>query len=145
MKSDDPLSLDNQFCFALYASSLAMTQLYKKFLEPIGITYPQYTVLLILWEQDGVSLKAIAERLGQKSGSLTPVLKRMESEGLIKRVRGIENDRSLSVQLTEQGKALKSKASDISDCVVETSGLPLEEIKSIIDKLAHIRANILAD
>ena len=80
MSDNACLLLDNQLCFSLYSTSLAMTQLYKPLLEPIGITYPQYLILLILWETDGLSLKSVADRLGQKSGALTPVIKRMEEE-----------------------------------------------------------------
>ena len=142
-RSDNPLSLDNQLCFALYSTSLAMTQMYKELLQPVGLTYPQYTIMLILWEQDGVALKHIAERLGQKSGSLTPVIKRMESDGLIQRVRGKEDDRTLSIELTGKGRKLRQKCLKINQCIVEACDLPLTNLADLRDNLKRLRQNLL--
>lgn len=142
-RSDNPLSLDNQLCFALYSTSLAMTQMYKELLQPVGLTYPQYTIMLILWEQDGVALKHIAERLGQKSGSLTPVIKRMESDGLIQRVRGKEDDRTLSIELTSKGRKLRQKCLKINQCIVEACDLPLTNLTDLRDNLKRLRQNLL--
>lgn len=142
MKPDDQLSLDNQLCFALYSTSLAMTQLYKKHLTPLGLTYPQYTIMLILWEKNGISLKTISNRLGQQSGSLTPVIKRMEKDGLIKRIRGTTDERTLSIELMPSGKALKEKAKHINQCIFESCGLAEEEVESLWQKLTALRNNI---
>jgi len=144
MSSSDALKLENQLCFALYSTSLAMTQLYKELLADLNITYPQYTIMLILWEQDKLSLKEIADRLGQKSGALTPVVKRLESEGLVTRYRGIEDDRSLSIQLTARGNKMKAKALKINRCVAEACGLKNEELSTLRENLVALREKITA-
>ncbi|MBC3766841.1 MarR family winged helix-turn-helix transcriptional regulator [Neptunicella marina] len=142
MNADQRLLLDNQLCFALYSASLAMTQLYKPHLEKLGLTYPQYTILLILWEQDARSLKDIANQLGQKSGSLTPVIKRMEADGLVQRKRGVENDRTLSIELTSKGEALKQQALMVNQCVFEACGTDVAELTELKNKLVSLKNQI---
>ncbi|NLQ17334.1 MarR family transcriptional regulator [Marinomonas sp. M1K-6] len=139
----NPLLLDNQLCFALYSTSLAMTQFYKEPLSAIGLTYPQYTVMLILWEQDGVSLKHISDALGQKSGALTPVIKRMEADGLVQRLRGVDDDRSLSIALTEKGKKLREQGLDVNRCVAEACGLEMSEVVALREQLMALRAKLI--
>ncbi|RBO80252.1 MarR family winged helix-turn-helix transcriptional regulator [Marinomonas aquiplantarum] len=143
MKPNDPLLLDNQLCFALYSTSLAMTQFYKEPLAKIGLTYPQYTIMLILWEQDGVSLKHIAQALGQKSGALTPVIKRMEGDGLVQRLRGVEDDRSLSIALTEKGRALREQGLEVNRCVAEACGIEMQEVIALRDQLNRLKAKLM--
>ncbi|AEF56146.1 MarR family winged helix-turn-helix transcriptional regulator [Marinomonas posidonica] len=143
MKPNDPLLLDNQLCFALYSTSLAMTQFYKEPLAKIGLTYPQYTIMLILWEKDGVSLKHIAQALGQKSGALTPVIKRMESDGLVQRLRGIEDDRSLSIALTEKGRALRKHGLEVNRCVAEVCGIEMQEVIALREQLNRLKARLI--
>ncbi|WP_394182941.1 MarR family winged helix-turn-helix transcriptional regulator [Marinomonas posidonica] len=143
MKPNDPLLLDNQLCFALYSTSLAMTQFYKEPLAKIGLTYPQYTIMLILWEQDGVSLKHIAQSLGQKSGALTPVIKRMEGDGLVQRLRGVEDDRSLSIALTEKGRALREQGLEVNRCVAEACGIEMQEVVALRDQLNRLKAKLI--
>lgn len=143
MSSSNALLLDNQLCFSLYSASLAITQLYKDQLAPLGLTYPQYTIMLILWEKDGVSLKYIADKLLQKSGSLTPVIKRMEAEDIIKRVRGKEDDRMLSIELTDKGRALKIEGLQVNQCIAETCGLKNQEIQGLKQQLVQLRNNLL--
>ncbi|MDX1634005.1 MAG: MarR family transcriptional regulator [Marinobacter sp.] len=142
MPDDSALRLDNQLCFSLYSASLAMTQLYKPHLEPLGLTYPQYLVLLILWEQDGIGLKDIGARLRQKSGALTPVIKRLEQDGLVRRVRLAGNERQLDIRLTERGHALKTEAAHINRCVAEECGMPTSDMKALKDRLDQLRANL---
>lgn len=142
MTQRDPLTLDNQLCFALYSTSLAMTQAYKPLLEPLGLTYTQYTIMLILWEQDGVTLKFIAERLGQKSGSLTPVIKRMESEGLVKRIRGKDDDRALNIALTDAGKTLRVRGLEVNRCLAESCGISLQEMETLKNTLLELKKRI---
>ena len=101
------LALDAQLCFALYSASLAMTKLYKPLLDRLGLTYPQYLVMLVLWEEDAMSVKEIGERLFLDSGTLTPLLKRLEAAGLVKRTRSTEDERQVIVALTPQGEGLK--------------------------------------
>ena len=107
------LKLDNQLCFALYATSRAMTQAYQPLLEPLGLTYPQYLVMLVLWEQDGVSVKQLGERLLLDSGTLTPLLKRLEAAGLLQRQRASQDERRVEVWLSDAGKALEQQAAAI--------------------------------
>ena len=143
MKTDKPNQLDQQLCFALYSTSLAMTQKYKEPLAEIGLTYPQYTVMLILWHNDGVSLKYLSERLGPKPGALTPVIKRMEAEGLVVRRRGLEDDRSLSIELTDHGRALSEKGAKVSECIASASGMDLEEMTRLHEQLIDLREKLL--
>ncbi|WP_111637354.1 MarR family winged helix-turn-helix transcriptional regulator [Marinomonas shanghaiensis] len=140
---NNPLLLDNQLCFALYSTSLAMTQFYKEPLSAIGLTYPQYTVMLILWEQDGVSLKHISDALGQKSGALTPVIKRMEADGLVKRLRGVDDDRSLSIALTEKGKTLREQGLDVNRCVAQACGMNMDDVVALREQLVALRNKLI--
>ncbi len=143
MSSTNRLLLENQLCFALNSASLAMAQLYKEHLAPLGLTYPQFTIMLILWENDGVSLKYIADRLGQKSGSLTPVVKRMEAENFIKRVRGKDDDRMLSIELTEKGNDLKNQGHLINQCIAEKCDIPGIEISTLKGHLVELKKSLL--
>ena len=139
MTQPNRLKLDNQLCFAIYSTSLAITQAYRERLAPIGLTYAQYTVMLILWEKDCVSLKCIADRLGQKSGSLTPVIKRMECDGLIKRIRGKDDDRALSIELTEKGEALKAQGMEVNQCIADCCEISIDEMQTLRDQLHCLR------
>jgi MarR family transcriptional regulator, organic hydroperoxide resistance regulator len=111
---DQALLLDQQLCFALYSSSLQLTRLYKPHLDALGLTYPQYLVMLVLWEQDalpeGLVVHELGGRLGLDSGTLTPLLKRMEARGWVRRIRDLEDERRVRLQLTEAGRALKARA-----------------------------------
>ena len=139
----DIMPLDRQLCFSLYSASLSMTQLYKPLLEPLGLTYPQYLIMLILWEQDGVSLKLIGARLGQKSGALTPVLKRLEQDGLVERIRDEKDERALNIKLTDKGEALRKDAAKVGPCVAEACGMPIPELVELKAKLEKLRSNLL--
>lgn len=142
MKNDMPQQLDQQLCFALYSTSLAMTQTYKEPLAEIGLTYPQYTVMLILWHNDGVNLKHLSQRLGPKPGALTPVIKRMEADGLVIRRRGLDDDRSLSIELTEKGRALSKKAAKVGECIANACGMDHEEMSSLHQQLIALREKL---
>ena len=106
----DPQHLDEQLCFALYSASRALTRAYAPLLEPLGLTYPQYLVLLVLWERDGVPVKQLGERLALDSGTLTPLLKRLATQGLVERRRGEDDERVVRIHLTAAGRALRSRA-----------------------------------
>jgi len=108
--TDFPLLLDNQLCFAVYSTGHAFNRVYKPLLDRLGLTYPQYLVMLVLWERDDVAVKDIGARLFLDSGTLTPLLKRLEAAGLIKRTRGTEDERQVLVALTPQGHALREKS-----------------------------------
>ncbi len=110
MAQRDPLLVDEQLCFALYNASRALTRAYGPLLEPLGLTYPQYLALLVLWERDGVAVKHIGERLALDSGTLTPLLKRLEQQGLVERRRAEDDERVVRIYLTSAGRALRLKA-----------------------------------
>lgn len=111
------LKLENQLCFRLYSASRLVTQAYRPLLEPLGLTYPQYLVLLVLWEHDRQTVGEIGERLLLESNTLTPLLQRMEREGLIVRTKGTSDTRQTVVELTPHGKRLERKAVDIPSCL----------------------------
>lgn len=136
------LRLDNQLCFALYSTSLMMTKAYKPLLEKIGLTYPQYLVMLILWQQDGIGLKDIGEQLFIDSGALTPVIKRMEAMGLLTRIRPAHNERSLEISLTAQGQQLKVAATEVNQQIGLQCGIALADIQQLRDELQQLRSQI---
>ena len=138
----DRLAIDSQLCFSLYSTSLAMTQFYKGLLEPLGLTYSQYIVLLVLWEQDGVTLTYIADKLDQQPGALTPVLKRIEALGLLQRNRNPENERELQVFLTRKGKAMRAKAVNINQCVADACGLKESELSDLRTNINDLRRQL---
>jgi DNA-binding MarR family transcriptional regulator len=142
--NDAALRLDNQLCFALYSASLAMTKLYKPLLEALQLTYPQYLVMLVLWETDGMSVSALGERLYLDSGTLTPLLKRMEAGGLLHRRRSTEDERRVEVFLSPEGRALKAKAVSIPACVVAASACPIPELMSLTGQIQTLRDQITA-
>lgn len=131
--------LDNQLCFALYSASLAMTKLYKPMLDSLGLTYPQYLVMLVLWETDGPSVSSLGERLNLDSGTLTPLLKRMEAAGWLVRQRSSTDERRVHVWLSTKGRQLQSQAAFIPECVLTQSGLPLTELVSLNRKVQQLR------
>ncbi|HEX4916409.1 MAG TPA: MarR family transcriptional regulator [Limnobacter sp.] len=140
MNNQDPLALENQLCFSLYSTSLAITQLYKPLLAPLGLTYPQYLVMLILWREDGLSLIGIARQLGQQPGALTPVIKRMAEQGLLTRNRSVEDERQLQIYLTDAGKRMHDQALHIHRCIFEQCGMSGEaliRLKTELDELRH--------
>jgi DNA-binding MarR family transcriptional regulator len=108
-----PLTLDAQLCFALYSTSLAMTKTYKPLLDKLGLTYPQYLAMLVLWESDDVAVKDIAARLNLDSATITPLLKRLEAQGYVERIRGVDDERIVYVRLTKAGTSLKRAARDV--------------------------------
>lgn len=139
----DPLALENQFCFALYSASLAMTKVYKPFLDTLGLTYPQYLVMLVLWQQDDVLVKSIGEKLFLDSGTLTPLLKRLEASGLIARTRDEADERQVRITLTHEGRALRKKAHSIPREVLCASGQPHEALQQLRTQLSAIRNDLI--
>ena len=133
------LRLDNQVCFALYSASLAMTKLYKPLLDTIGLTYPQYLVMLVLWEQDGLTVSDLGERLFLDSGTLTPLLKRLEAQGHIARLRDVEDERRVRITLTADGRALRDRAEVIPQCVLQSSQCSLPELAALTGQLKNLR------
>ena len=131
----DALRLDSQLCFALYAATRAMTQAYAPLLEPLGLTYPQYLVMLVLWEGCGVPVKHLGERLQLDSGTLTPLLKRLEAQGLVARRRDTDDERVVRIDLTAAGRALRRRAADVPRKLLCKMDLDLPE-------LAQLRAQL---
>jgi MarR family transcriptional regulator, organic hydroperoxide resistance regulator len=138
------LRLDNQLCFAVYAAAQAFTATYKPLLEPLGLTYPQYLTMLVLWEEDGLTVSAIGERLGLDSGTLTPLLKRLEAAGFVNRTRGTADERQVLIALTPAGRSLKQKAKGIPAKLLCASGMSLAQIKGLHGALGRLGANLRA-
>jgi DNA-binding MarR family transcriptional regulator len=141
------LKLSNQLCFPLYALSRKMTGHYLPLLNKIGLTYPQYLVMLVLWEEDGVSVKALGHKLMLDSGTLSPMLKKLEDRELIVRKRLQEDERVVIITLTESGRKLKENAADIPEqikCSLEVSDKELRELKvlaeGLLDKINKMEA-----
>ncbi|TXF90774.1 MarR family transcriptional regulator [Neolewinella aurantiaca] len=124
---DAKLKLENQVCFPIYSASRLITKAYKPFLDKLGLTYPQYLVLLVLWEEDGVAVSKITDRLILNTNTLSPLLKRMEKLELLSRRRSAEDERSVIVQLTEKGKQLKVEAQSVPQKLLD--GLVADNIK----------------
>lgn len=135
----DLLTLDRQMCFALYSASLAMTRLYKPLLSELGLTYPQYLVMLVLWEKDGIQVSTLKERLFLDYGTLTPLVKRLEKHGLLVRQRSPEDERQVIVRLTEKGKSLQQAAARIPQRVASASGCSLAELEDLKTELCALR------
>ncbi len=143
-EAEDPLVLDNQLCFALYSASLQMTKLYKPLLEKLGLTYPQYVTMLSLWETDGVTVGALGERLFLDSGTLTPLLKRLEAAGLVTRTRNADDERQVLIRLTAKGRGLKQKAQCIPQEIGAKGGLTVQESLTLRKTLKKLRAALAA-
>ena len=141
--SDEQLQLDSQLCFALYSASLQMTKAYKPLLQSIGLTYPQYLAMLVLWERDGLTVGEISARLLTEPGSLTPLLKRLEAEGLISRTRSNIDERVVELHLTDAGRALKQRAKDFPSCMVECTGQSPEALLALRNQLVSLRSALL--
>jgi DNA-binding MarR family transcriptional regulator len=142
-RAHDPLALGNQFSFALYSASLAMTKTYKPFLDTLGLSYPQYLVMLVLWQQDAVPVKAIGEQLFLNSGAVAPLLRRLEASSLITRVRDAGDERQTRIALTAKGRALKKKAQEITRKVAAASGQPQAALAHLRAQLSVIRDDLI--
>ena len=142
--TDRALLLDNQLCFALYSASLAMTKLYKPLLDDLGLTYPQYLAMLVLWERDGLMVSEMGERLSLDSGTLTPLLKRLEAAGLVARIRAVEDERRVHVTLTAAGRRLKTRAAKIPACIVQAAQCPAPELISLTRQVQALRQRLTA-
>jgi MarR family transcriptional regulator, organic hydroperoxide resistance regulator len=129
------VALDDQLCFALYAASRAVTARYRPMLEEIGLTYPQYLVMMLLWESDNQTVGQLGSRLALDSGTLSPLLKRLTAAGLVTRHRRVEDERSVSIALTEQGRALQDKAVRISEEMIGAIGFDTAEFDELKERL----------
>ena len=144
LSSDAALLLDNQLCFALYSASLAMTKLYKPLLDALGLTYPQYLVMLVLWEGDGLMVSELGQRLSLDSGTLTPLLKRLESAGLVSRMRDAADERRVHIRLTAAGRRLKTRAAQVPACVLAASQCSVPELLQLTAQVRALRERLAA-
>ena len=132
------LRLDSQICFSLQAASRAFNGVYRVILKDLGLTYPQYLVMLVLWEEGELPVKKLGEHLRLDSGTLSPLLKRLESAGLVRRERSARDERSVEVRLTEEGTALRERAVRVPRRIVAATGLDLEEIGKLRERLDQL-------
>ncbi|WP_151731193.1 MarR family winged helix-turn-helix transcriptional regulator, partial [Acinetobacter seifertii] len=136
------LKLENQLCFLIYSTNLALNQLYRKLLTPLGITYPQYLVMLVLWEKDEITVSEIGNKLFLESSTLTPILKKLEAIQLVNRTRSKEDERQVIITLSEKGKELKEQAVNIPAHILEASSCDMTTLLSLKDQLTQLRTNI---
>ncbi|MGH3715585.1 MAG: MarR family winged helix-turn-helix transcriptional regulator [Micromonosporaceae bacterium] len=140
----DRLELDRQVCFALYAASRAVTHLYRPVLDALGLTYPQYLVLLVLWERGPTTVKELGTALSLDSGTLSPLLKRLESAGLVRRSRRADDERSVRVELTDAGSALRERAEHVPGKIAAATGLELAELDALRRRLTELTTTVNA-
>ena len=144
MSNYENLLLDNQLCFALYAATNAITKAYRPKLKKVGLTYPQYLVLVVLWESDGLSMKGLMSLLKLDTGTLTPLVKRMEKAGLVTRVRSEKDERVVNVFMTTKAKKLEHKVTDIQKAVVCEAGLTKTAFFELRDTLNKLTESLAA-
>lgn len=140
-----PVPLNGQLCFALYGASIAMGRVYKPMLDALGLTFPQYLVLQVLWERDGRTVGALAERLSLEPSTITPLVKRLEASGLVTRKRAADDERRVHVTLTDRGQALRADSVCISEQVIAKTQLALPELKSLTDQIQSLRRALASD
>ncbi|MBB4184939.1 DNA-binding MarR family transcriptional regulator [Sinorhizobium terangae] len=136
--SDEMLTLGQQLCFAVYSAGHAFNRTYKPLLDRFGLTYPQYLVLLALWQHDKMTVKRIGEEMGLDSGTLSPLLKRLEAAGYVSRLRDREDERQVIVSLTEKGRKLKAEAFVILADISKATGCTLEEVRELREALQRL-------
>jgi DNA-binding MarR family transcriptional regulator len=142
MANNDPLQLDSMLCFAVYAAGHAFTRFYKPRLEALGLTYPQYLAFLVLWEQDGLTVKALGEKLFLDSGTITPLLKRLEARGLVRRQRDDEDERQVRIFLTPEGRGLRARALAVPLAVGTALGGDAAAADAMRQGLQQLRARL---
>ncbi|MFJ8195311.1 MarR family winged helix-turn-helix transcriptional regulator [Streptomyces sp. NPDC096152] len=135
---EDWLRLDGQICFSLHAASRAFNGVYRVLLKELGLTYPQYLVMLVLWEHGETPVKRLGEHLRLDSGTLSPLLKRLEAAGLVRRERSARDERSVQVRLTAEGAALRERASEVPRRIVSATGFTLDEIRDLRTRLDRL-------
>lgn len=137
-----PERVDEHICFGLYSTSHAMLRAYTPLLKPLGLTYPQYIVLTALWEADEQTVKALSEKVFLDPGTLTPLLKRMETQGLVTRTRSSQDERKVFIGLTKAGRELKDHAPEITKCIIEKTGIAPAKLGELLDTLVAMRARL---
>jgi DNA-binding MarR family transcriptional regulator len=143
LEERDALSLRNQVCFALYSASLEMTKLYRPLLAPLKLTYPQYLVMLVLWEHSGILVKELGAQLHLDSGTLTPLLKRLEKMGILHRERDPKDERGVIVSLTQQGRSLQAKARGIPGVIACAVGMSADSLSTFRKDVSNLRKDVI--
>ncbi|TIL92178.1 MAG: MarR family transcriptional regulator [Mesorhizobium sp.] len=138
-KLNNPLPLDDQLCYAIYSAGIAIQRVYKPLLDDLGLTYPQYLVLNVLWREDKLTVGGIAEKLALESSTLTPLLKRLEAAGVLRRTRNPANERQVVVALTDKGRELRSRAGCLADALLSSSGQSPAHLNQINRDVRELR------
>lgn len=141
-RTERPVRLDDQLCYAIYSAGIAIQRLYKPLLDELGLTYPQYLVLIILWRDDAQTVGGLAEQLALESSTLTPLLKRLEAAGLVHRTRNPDNERQVVITLTDQGRALKAKAGCVGLSLLTASGRSENELRALNRSIRQLRDDV---
>ncbi|MDP9139892.1 MAG: MarR family transcriptional regulator [Pseudomonadota bacterium] len=139
MAAPDRISLDSQLCFSLYGTSIAINRTYKPMLDGLGITYPQYLVLSVLWEEDGQTITEIANRLSLEPSTITPLVKRLEQAGFLSRQRNPEDERQVTVSLVKKGRDLQKQTGCLTDALLRKSGMTVKEITALNQQVQKLR------
>ena len=139
MTAPQPIPLDSQLCFSLYGTTIAINRTYKPMLDAMGITYPQYLVLSTLWEGDGQTISAIADRLALEPSTITPLVKRLEAAGFVQRLRSTKDERLVGVHLTDKGRGLQAQTGCLTDTLLQRSGMTVEEIVALNVRIQKLR------
>ncbi|PKU21817.1 MarR family winged helix-turn-helix transcriptional regulator [Telmatospirillum siberiense] len=137
--ADEQLTLGRFLCFAIYSANHAFNRVYKPLLDKLGLTYPQYLVMVILWEDDDQTVGRIGERLYLESSTLTPLLKRLEAAGYLRRERDMSDERQVRVRLTDSGRQLRGQAAVLPGCIIEASGLGIEKLQQLQGDVSRLR------
>ena len=141
-KTKDALRLAEFLCFAIYSTSHAFNRVYKPLLDKLSLTYPQYLAMVVLWEQDDQTVGSLGDKLFLESSTLTPLLKRLEALGHIRRTRDSDDERQVRVSLTEKGRALRAKAREIPACILTASGLKIGELARLQTEIVALRSRL---
>lgn len=145
MIPDEEKKLERQLCFAVYSAAHAFNRAYKPILDGVGLTYPQYLVMLVLWEKGCLSVKTIGEKLDLDSGTLSPLLKRLEQAGHIDRARDPKDERQVLISLTERGSDMKCQVGPIMGAIGQATGCDMTEIANLRDQLQRLKVNLAAE
>lgn len=143
IKMGEDIKLNQMVCFALYGASHAFSRAYKPLLDPLGLTYPQYLVMVSLWEKDGQPVKSLGEALGLDSGTLSPLLKRLEQAGLVSRVRSKQDERQVNITLTDKGRQMQEETAGVVAAIGEATGCTIAELESLRERLRLLETNLL--
>lgn len=143
MTQEPNVPLEGQLCFSLYAASIAVNRTYKPILDGLGLTYPQYLVLSTLWEEDGLAISAVAERLSLESSTITPLVKRLEAAGFLTRLRNPKDERQVLVSLTDKGRSMQKKTACLTQTLLERSGLSVDQIVKLNRQVQSLRAALV--